>query len=124
MGRNGTKDGKKNQGTKDGKKWYLFPKDLIDGRRFFECIFSNDSCSLFLHVQHECIQWFLYVGHVITIVTAHTTSIIVNVTQVTDNTVGVAVMRMVVMMATRRSRRRIAALVQMIESVVIVVVVI
>lgn len=71
--------------------WYLFSEDLIDGCRFFECKFIDDSWPLFLHIQHEGIQWFLHVGHVITVVTADTTRIIVNVTQV-----------IVAVMATRR----------------------
>lgn len=100
--------------------WYLFPEDLIDGCGFFECIFSNDSCPLFLHVQHERIQWFLHVRHVVTVVAAHTTSIIVDVTQIIHNTVAV------VRMMSTRSGRRIAALlsvlIHMIQSVLIVLV--
>lgn len=41
---------------------YPPPKDLVDGRAFFQRALSYDLCSHFLHIQHECIKRFLYVG--------------------------------------------------------------
>ena len=37
-------------------------QDLVDGCTFFQRAFSYDLCSHFLHIQHECIKRFLYVG--------------------------------------------------------------
>lgn len=41
---------------------YPSPQDLVDGRAFLQRALSDDLCSHFLHIQHECIKRFLYVG--------------------------------------------------------------
>lgn len=41
---------------------YPSPQDLVDGRAFFQRALSDDLCSHFLHIQHERVKRFLYVG--------------------------------------------------------------
>lgn len=37
-------------------------QDLVDGCTFFQRALGYNLCSHFLHIQHECIKRFLYVG--------------------------------------------------------------
>lgn len=41
---------------------YPSPQDLVDGRAFFQRALGHDLCPHFLHIQHECVKRFLYVG--------------------------------------------------------------
>lgn len=41
---------------------YPPPQDLVDGRTFFQRALRHDLCPHFLHIQHERVKRFLYVG--------------------------------------------------------------
>lgn len=41
---------------------YPSPQDLVDGRAFFQRALGDHLCSHFLHIQHERVKRFLYVG--------------------------------------------------------------